>query len=666
MCGIGNPANGENVQSPGCGDRQHGVKETMTGKRTMSQAWKSILQTLGAAIALMTLAPSALAESTDATVKADMAACKQANDNEACEQAYDYYAARLDDAKGKKAAGYLAEMVALSDTGCAAGNGWLCTEIGLSYRQGFRGRAEDQVLAVQYNLKACNLGNGLGCARTGMAHQRGMGVEKDETEATRYYLKGCELDGANGCRYQAYLLLLQYLKEIPYSEDSIATLKSRCADTGLVGPACIELGKASFFGDYDMPEDDKQARIYWGKGCARAVYAPGCTLRALLVLGDTDLTDKSSSEVMSGLQSLYRGCLLGDLPACEFMVLAGQEYAWNDQDVIAQGMYGRCLAKPSVEDCTMSGKAFRDYRFPDHPLKGELASDKSMRALTTACREFNVACVDVANSYLEDQKFTMGSANLAIGVLESACQKGDAAACARKDEVVAETGGVTGSYIDPMLDDEERFLLARFDIESGETQRGRETMQWLAFMGHTHAQLYLAYAYENGLGVAPKDANGNLPDLPYTVSDKGKMIYELFDAAAKKGVPDAAMKVAVTKYYENDHEGSDSYEFAIGRAQYLGAEGANEFAAAVVAQNKARTDAQIAAIQEMNRQNIQSRDNMDRQTVQSAWDQYYKRQEERKEAEGGEVCGTVYGEGNSTYRTCMSRATAMKHYRGNF
>jgi hypothetical protein len=126
------------------------------------------------------------------------------------------------------------------------------------------------------------------------------------------------------------------------------------------------------------------------------------------------------------------------------------------------------------------------------------------------------------------------------------------------------------------------------------------------------------------------------------------------------------MKVAVTKYYENDHEGSDSYEFAIGRAQYLGAEGANEFAAAVVAQNKARTDAQIAAIQEMNRQNIQSRDNMDRQTVQSAWDQYYKRQEERKEAEGGEVCGTVYGEGNSTYRTCMSRANALKHYRGNF
>tara|TARA_R110000787_G_scaffold14348_13_gene44360 strand:+ start:7045 stop:8943 length:1899 start_codon:yes stop_codon:yes gene_type:complete len=632
----------------------------------MPQAWKSILQTLGAAVALMALAPSGLAESTEATVKADMAACKQANDNKACEQAYDYYAARLDNAKGKKAAGYLAEMVALSDTGCAAGNGWLCTEIGVSHKNGAKGRAEDLVLALQYNTQACELGNGLGCARVGLAHQQGKGVEKDETEATRYYLKACAMGGTDGCQYQAYLVLLQYLKEIPYSEDSIETLKGRCANTGLDGPACIELGNASFFGEYDMPEDEKQARIYWGKGCARAVYAQGCTLRGLLVLSDTDMSEPHSPDNLSGIQSLYRGCLLGDLPACEFMVVAGQTYAWNYDDVTAQGMYGRCLQKPSVEDCTISGRAFRNWRYPDNPLKGEPASDKSLRAFMTACREFNVACIDAADMHLSDQTFTMKSVNLAVGILETACEKGDAEACARRDAVVAETGGVTGSYIDPMLSDDERFLLARFDIESGETQRGRETMQWLAFMGHTHAQLYLAYAYESGLDVAPRGEPGKVRNLPYTVSNKEEMIYELFDAAAKKGVPDAAMKVAVIKYYENDHEGSDSYEFAIGRAQYLGAEGANEFAAAVVAQNKARTDAQIAAIQEMNRQNIQSRDNMDRQTVQSAWDQYYKRQEERKEAEGGEVCGTVYGEGNSTYRTCMSRDTAMKYYRGNF
>jgi hypothetical protein len=310
----------------------------------------------------------------------------------------------------------------------------------------------------------------------------------------------------------------------------------------------------------------------------------------------------------------------------------------------------------------ISGNAFKSYKHPDNPIKGEYAADKAARAWLTACRQFNASCIDAANIHLGSEKFTAPSINLAIGILETACEKGDAAACTRRDEVVAEKGGVTGSYIDPMLPDDERFLLARFDIESGETQRGRETMQWLAFLGHTHAQLYLAYTYENGLAVAPRTVR----NVPYTLMNKDENIYELFDAAAKKGVPEAAMKVAVIKYNENDHEGGDSYENAIGNALYLGADGAREFYEAVKAQDKARTEARLAAVREMNRQNIESRDNMDRQTVQSAWDQYYKREAERKEAEGGEVCGTVYGPGNSTYRTCMSRATAMKHYRGNF
>jgi uncharacterized protein len=624
--------------------------------------------TLLAIIALLASAALsvAAAPSTAQTINADKAACLHSDDHLACERVYDYLFAEMEDANGKKLDKLMPELRLMSETGCTAGNGWLCTEIGRSLNKGDIGRSEDPLLALHYHMQACDLGNGLGCARTGMAYQMGKLVEEDEAEATRYYLKGCALGGTDGCQYQAYLALMQSLNDIHYSADSIETLKSRCANTGLIGPACVELGKASFFGDHGMEEDEKQAKIYWGKGCARAVYGLGCTLRGLLVLSDTDMSDPHSPENLSGIQSLYRGCLLGDLPACEFMVLAGQQYAWNYDDMTAQGMYGRCLKKPSIDDCTLSGKAFRDWKYPDNPLKGEPASDKSMRALMTACRAFNVSCIDVADMYLSDQTFTIKSINLALGVLKTACEKGEPDACVRFNEVVTETGGVKGSYIDPMLSDDERFLLARFDVEGGVTQRGRETMQWLAFMGHTHAQLYLAYAYENGLDVAQRDANGRLPDLPYTVSDKEKMIYQLFDAAAKKGVPDAAMKVAVTKYYENDHEGSDSYEFAITLAQYLGAEGANEFAAAVVAQNKARTDAKIAAIQEMNRQNIESRDNMDRQTVQSAWDQYYKRQEERKEAEGGEVCGIVYGEGNSTYRTCMSRATALKHYRGNF
>ena len=610
------------------------------------------------------LAP-ANAQSADATIKVDMSACTQSNDGMACKRAF---LALYEQTKGKSKAQAEAawpDLLTLADAGCAAANGFLCMEVADTYRNGVFGRATDKPLAFSFNTKACDLDSAYACAVQGIMLELGEGTAEDRLAAEPLHRKSCKLGSSLGCQYLAGWLLVTRLYSEPAPSVSIATLESKCADTNLDGPSCVELGNAYFRGGR-VTMDRQRGNRYWSMACARVAYAPGCFYRSANDLRVADMTDKTSSQIRTAILTLLRGCDLGDVQSCEFAVVAGQKYAWDDENLVAQGMYGRCLDKPSVEDCTIAGRAFRSHYFPDNPIKGETAYDKAMRALMAACREFNVACVDAANIYLGEERFTAASVNLALGVLESACGKGDSAACLRHNEVVAEKGGVTGSYIDPMLNDDERFLLARFDIESGDTQRGRETMQWLAFMGHTHAQLFLAYAYESGLDVAPRGEPGKVRKLPYTLMNKNEMIYQLFDEAAKKGVPEAAMKAAVIKYYEDDHTGSDSYEAAIARAQYLGAPGANEFAAAVIARNKARTDAQIAAIQEMNRQNIQSRDNMDRQTVQSAWDQYYKRQEERKEAEGGEVCGTVYGEGNSTYRTCMSRANALKHYRGNF
>jgi TPR repeat protein len=610
------------------------------------------------------LAP-ANAQSADATVKADMSACTQSNDGMACQRAYLGLYEQMKGKSGAQAEADWPDLLTIADTGCAAANRYLCAEVAGSYRRGALGRATDKPLAFSFYTKACDLDNASGCAQLGIMLEQGEGAARDRLAAEPLYRKSCKLGSSLGCQYLAGWLLITRIYTEPAPSVSIATLESKCADTNLDGPSCVELGIAYFRGGR-VTKDNQRGNRYWSMACARVAYAPGCFYRSANDLRVADMKDKTSSKIRTAILTLLRGCDLGDVQSCEFAVVAGQKYAWDDENLVAQGMYGRCLDKPSVEDCTIAGRAFRSHYFPDNPIKAEAAPGKAMRALMTACREFNVACVDVANIYLGEERFTAASVNLALGVLVSACGKGDNAACLRYNEVVAEKGGVTGSYIDPMLNDDQRFLLARFDIESGDTQRGRETMQWLACMGHTHAQLFLAYAYESGLDVAPRAEPGKVRELPYTLMNKRVMIYELFDEAAKKGVPEAAMKAAVIKYYEDDHTGSDSYETAIYRAQYLGAAGANEFAAAVITRNKARTDAQIAAIQEMNRQNIQSRDNMDRQTVQSAWDQYYKRQEERKEAAGGEVCGTVYGEGNSTYRTCMSRDTAMKYYRGNF
>lgn len=632
----------------------------------MTKTWNMLFGPLMAILACLILPVGlASAETNAATLAQDKAACTGANDAVRCEAVYDYLSAERERAEGKKADRFLADMRLMADTGCAAGNGWLCTEIGYSHSEGTNGRAQDNALSLQYHLRACDLGNGLGCARAGQVYAAGRGVVTDKDAASRFYVKGCGLGSSTACQYEAYRLLVQRTADIPYSEDSISTLQDRCDDTALVGAACVELGIAHFYGHRGLEEDEAAARNLWGKACGRVSDAIGCYLRALHVLSDTDMADRHSPENLSGIQALYRGCWLGELAACEFMIIAGAEAAWDYDDVVAQGLYGRCLDKPSINDCKLAGDAFMPGKFPDHAIKGDYAPGKAMRAWMAACREFNVRCVEAANLYLGNEAVAAKAPNLAIGVLETACERGDPNACARRDEVVAETGGVQGSYIDPMLIDDERFLLARFDIESGETERGRETMQWLAFLGHTHAEMALASAYQNGLLVVSRPPPGVVRELPFG-NDEQAMIDILLESAARKGVPEAAMRVAVIKHNENDHTGSDSYEASIARALYLGADGAQEFYDAVKANNKARIDARVAAVREMHRQNIESRNNMDQQTVQRAWDQYYERQKEKAALEGGQVCGTVYGPGNSTYRTCMSRATAMKHYRGNF
>lgn len=623
------------------------------------------------ALALFLAMPiaSAHAQSTDATIKADTSACKQSNDHKACERAYDYLKAKMEAASGRKADNFIKDMVVMADTGCAAGNGWLCTEIGLSHRDGENGRAQDHALALKYNQQSCDLEYSLGCARAGVAYELGLSVPVDRAEASRLYMMGCSMGASSGCMFQADLLLVDRINAEPTANVSVAALRDKCRDTALDGPSCVALGIAYYNGD-GVSKDEDLAKQYWSKGCDRAVYAPACYLNSLRILREEDMAAVKSGSLFPGLRALVKACDFGVQEACEFAIYAGQEFAWDNAWVILKGRYNRCLYKPNREDCEYAGDTYKLAKVLGS--NGELQSieydpGRITRAWLTACRNFNTRCVEAADEHLKGPtlSFAIEAPNLAIGILETACERGDAASCARKEEVIAETGGVQGSYIDPMISDDERFMLARFDLQSGDTQRGRETMQWLATMGYTSAQVELANAYRSGLAALPLNADGSYPDT--VLFDASDMTWALYEILANKGIPEAAMLVAVRKYqgHDDNYDGV-SYEKAIYRALYLGAEGAAELDAAEKAEDKARTDARIANIQAMHRQNIQSRDNMDRQTVQSAWDQYYKRQEERKEAEGGEVCGTVYGPGNSTYRTCMSRSTAMKHYRGNF
>ncbi|KCZ94040.1 tetratricopeptide repeat protein [Hyphomonas johnsonii] len=625
------------------------------------------VRSLVLALVCMALAPVplAFAKSTDETVDADTQACMQANDNVACEAVYDYLREKIDDAKGKAGQALLPELRRVAETGCAAGNGWLCNTIGYAHGQGEDGWAQDRAQSLDYYLKACETGYGIGCGNAGVAFELGRAVAEDQAEAERLYRKGCGFGSMGSCQYLASWLLDDRVYAEPAATETIAEMKANCADMALNGPSCVALGVAYFRGSAGVSANENEAGRYWSKACREIRYAPACYYVGLKVLRDDTIEDKTAPIIIAGVQSVMAACRFGLTEACEYAAPALVESAFNYQQSMTDARYQICVQKPNLEDCAFAGNAYATATFlsRDSPTGVYRDFGKAALAWLTACRTFDSHCVDAADMHLKKLDFALPAPNLAIGILETACGKGNQEACARHDSLVDETGGVNGSYIDPMVSDDERFILAKFDIEAGNVDRGRETLQSLASLGHTDAQLELALLYEAGLSVAPL-VDGRSTYIP--LFDRDEMKWELFERVAAKGVPDAAMRVAVHAYEENDHEGGDSYENAIARALSLGAEGSEEFYRAVIAQDKARMDARHEALVALNRRNVEARDKMDRETVQRAWDQYAQRQKEAEERAGGRVCGTVYGQGNSTYRTCMTRDHAAKYYRGNF
>ncbi|RYZ14775.1 MAG: sel1 repeat family protein [Alphaproteobacteria bacterium] len=625
--------------------------------------WKSLMLPMVAALLLaVQVAPSASArQTTAASLSADRLACTEAKDSEACNSAYNYVNAQIKAANGANTDALKATFRDVMETGCAINNGQLCGELGAAYLGGLNGYPKDKSIAREKLERGCELGHSKSCEVAGIFYDAGVTVTVDRSKATSLYEKGCDLSSFPSCALWAEMLLKAHVEAAPAALVGIAGLKSRCADYALDGPSCIAVGMTYQRGSDGAEKNETLAWQYWAKACREISYGPACTLHGLAVIRISSPKEPESSANREARQALQKACSLGEVEACEFLIPAADVGRMNYGPAMAEAHYRLCLAKPSLAQCERAARAFASGKLPTEEFEYGFTPNKPKATLAwlTACRAFNTRCVEAANLHLEKQAFALPSPNLAIGILETACSKGDAAACTRKAAVITETGGVKGSYIDPLSSDDERYMLAKFDMDSGDLNRGRETMQWLANTGHSDAQLELAIAYETGLSPTP-DGRG------IALFNANDMMGQLFELAAQKGIPDAAMRVAVRKYNENDYEGSDSYTNAIYRANYLGAEGAEEFYLAVIERNKARWEAKSQELIAMNRRNVEARNNMDRQTVQRAWDQYAENRRKEAEEDGGQVCGRVIGQGNSSYRTCMSRDHANKYYRGNF
>ncbi len=74
-----------------------------------------------------------------------------------------------------------------------------CTNLGLDYQYGRKGRTADPRAALSYYLKACQLGDGAGCTNLGFLYESATGAERDLARAATLYQSGCDARNALGC-----------------------------------------------------------------------------------------------------------------------------------------------------------------------------------------------------------------------------------------------------------------------------------------------------------------------------------------------------------------------------------------------------------------------------------------------------------------------------------
>ena len=495
--------------------------------------------------------------------------CTQGRDADACRRAYRYYEAQLKSGVAADSAAAEKAIALVTGTGCAADDGWMCSESGYHQFRKKDATPDDMSQALASYERGCQLGYGPSCSNAGIKHEYGEGTSIDVALATKYYKLGCEMKYQKACQYYG----------------------------GMPGvdPATVP--------GYKYPRQVTEERL--------------------------------------------KSCL-------EEKVLADCEYA---AEAYSEGKVG-----------------FRNQGTGVYRNEGT-----ALRAWMTACREYNKHCVAAAEIYLLNIRVfhaSSASRNLALGVLEAACTRGDREACTRKTALVAEGGGIVGSYIDPMLDDNERYMLAKMDLDSDEglrtrgiaaflaprypdserIVRGRETMEWLAEMQHPDAAYALATAYQRGMA----NSTGGQP--------REDNVWDLIKSAADNGHPDAALDYATYKFASRLKGNDERLEYgrAIDRALKLDAPGARELDARDRAQAEAWNERQHRELQEMHRQNVAARYRMDQQTVQRAWDTYSERQKDQEKRDGGVVCLRVMGSGGRSDQTCMTRKHAAKYYRGNF
>lgn len=275
--------------------------------------------------------------------------------------------------------------------------------------------------------------------------------------------------------------------------------------------------------------------------------------------------------------------------------------------------------------------SFKHQHFPDY-----------IKSARRGCELGNeAACALYMQLHNEGGRVALKAGAIPLVHLQALCAKNNQAACKQTGK-----SGSAPLAIDASLPPAQRYMLAARVLNEGDARAAIETLGWLADEDDANGQyLYGVLLIQGYPGVLPKNE---------------KLGVDLLRKAAERKHPRGAYNLAL--YLTRDRL-AQQYEFnMMAIARDGGVPGAQQWMdeqqEAIRNRNAAIRAERQQSFDEMNRMNRQAAGQMDRQTVQRAWNQFFDRQ---NDAKGERVCAMVY-EGARMYQDCMPKETFDKHY----
>ncbi|WP_224370441.1 tetratricopeptide repeat protein [Hyalangium versicolor] len=336
----------------------------------------------------------------------------------------------------------LQERATLAKTACDLGVAEGCTVLGRMALAGLGGQnVPEPGTARSLFQRACEQGDGEGCARHALSTLLGDGILQDVATGQAELQEACDKHPRSACGIAA-LGLAENAHRSGSALDGewIALFAQRGCDAG-DGLACQLLGDA-FRAGTGVSQDTGKAFALYARAC-EAGNGTACANQGMLSLQSSE----GETGKAPGADALFsRGCALGSSEACRLLVLENQETQGDVKDAASQeALFRQACDRGAAMGCLALYDTIK-RRQPDRGASLEMPGllkracrlgearaceflEEVSRVAWRQCGAGAAPACGVIGALLLSAPSTGSEASEGLRILEHACQDGDATSC---------------------------------------------------------------------------------------------------------------------------------------------------------------------------------------------------------------------------------------------